>query len=126
VEEFIKRYEAHSPKSRALYERARSVLPGGTTRTSVFYAPYPLYIERGEGCRVWDADGRERVDFNGNATSQVHGHGNPDVIEASVARRSGGSPLARRRGRRCVWRKSCVNAFHRWSRCGSRVRARRR
>ncbi|OGG44775.1 MAG: hypothetical protein A3F84_03155 [Candidatus Handelsmanbacteria bacterium RIFCSPLOWO2_12_FULL_64_10] len=82
MEDFIERYQAHSPRSRALYERARSVLPGGTTRTSVFYAPYPLYLSRGEGCRVWDADGRGRIDFNGNATSQIHGHGHPAVVEA--------------------------------------------
>lgn len=82
MEALIERYKVHSPRSRALYERALAVLPGGTTRTSVFYAPYPLYIERGAGCRVWDADGGERIDFNGNATSQIHGHGHPAVAEA--------------------------------------------
>ena len=82
MEEIIERYRARSPKSQALYERARSVMPGGTTRTSVYHAPYPLYMDRGAGSRVWDADGVERIDFNGNATALILGHAHPVVAEA--------------------------------------------
>ncbi len=57
-------------------------MPGGTTRTSVFYPPHPLYMESGSGCRVRDADGVERIDFNGNATALILGHGHPTVTEA--------------------------------------------
>ena len=54
-------YRTSTPSSRALHERAVKVMPGGTTRTTTYFDPYPLYIERGEGCRIWDADGSERI-----------------------------------------------------------------
>ena len=68
------RYEELTGASRALHERALASLPGGNSRTTVFHSPYPVYLVRGEGCRVWDADGVERLDFISNYTSLVHGH----------------------------------------------------
>lgn len=57
-------------------------MPGGTTRTTTYFDPYPLYIERGEGCRVWDVDGTERIDMLGNYTAMILGHAHPKVVEA--------------------------------------------
>ena len=41
-------YRQTTAASRALHERAVAVMPGGTTRTTTYFDPYPLYIERGE------------------------------------------------------------------------------
>lgn len=71
-----------TPASRALWERALGSLPGGNTRTTIFHDPHPVYLTRGDGCRVWDADGVERIDFISNYTSLVHGHCHPAVVEA--------------------------------------------
>ena len=57
-------------------------MPGGTTRTTTYFPPYPLYIERGEGCRVWDADGTDRIDMLGNYTAMILGHAHPKIVEA--------------------------------------------
>jgi len=57
-------------------------MPGGTTRTTTYFDPYPLYIERGEGCRIWDPDGTERIDMLGNYTAMILGHAHPKVVEA--------------------------------------------
>ena len=57
-------------------------MPGGTTRTTTYFDPYPLYITRGEGCRIWDADGIERIDMLGNYTAMILGHAHPKVVEA--------------------------------------------
>lgn len=76
------RYAAATPGSRALYERATRSLPGGNSRTTIFFEPHPLYVERGEGCRVVDADGTERIDFVNNYTSLILGHSHPRVVEA--------------------------------------------
>ena len=57
-------------------------MPGGTTRTTTYFDPYPLYIDRGEGCRIWDADGAERIDMLGNYTAMILGHAHPKVVEA--------------------------------------------
>ena len=48
-------------------------MPGGNSRTTTFFDPYPYYLVRGEGARMWDADGGERIDFNTRTgTGVVH------------------------------------------------------
>jgi glutamate-1-semialdehyde 2,1-aminomutase len=74
-------------RSAQLYERATAVLPGGNTRHSVFFPPYPIYAVRGKGSRVWDADGIERIDCVNNYSSLIHGHGHPAIVEA-IARQA--------------------------------------
>jgi glutamate-1-semialdehyde 2,1-aminomutase len=80
--EVIADYRASSPRSAALHEAARRVMPGGDTRTVAFHAPYPLVITQGRGCRVQDADGRTYVDLLNNYTSLIHGHAHPAVVAA--------------------------------------------
>src|SRR5215213_7959606 len=80
--EVIADYRASSPRSAALHEAARRVMPGGDTRTVAFHAPYPLVITQGQGCRVQDADGRTYVDLLNNYTSLIHGHAHPAVVAA--------------------------------------------
>ena len=75
-------YQRLTTGSRALWQRALGSLPGGNTRTTIFHDPYPVYLERGEGCRVWDVDGVERIDFISNYTSLILGHCHPRVVEA--------------------------------------------
>ena len=75
-------YRQLTPGSRAIHEQAVRVMPGGTTRTTTYFDPYPLYITRGEGCRIWDADGIERIDMLGNYTAMILGHAHPKVVEA--------------------------------------------
>jgi glutamate-1-semialdehyde 2,1-aminomutase len=87
-------YRATTPGSRALHERAVQVMPGGTTRTTTYFPPYPLYIERGEGCRVWDVDGTERIDMLGNYSAMILGHAHPKVVEAIQRQAARGTGFA--------------------------------
>jgi glutamate-1-semialdehyde 2,1-aminomutase len=80
--EVIADYRASSPRSAALHEAARRVMPGGDTRTVAFHAPYPLVITEGRGCRIQDADGRTYIDLLNNYTSLIHGHAHPAVVAA--------------------------------------------
>src|SRR5581483_8329724 len=82
LERAITDYRAKTPRSRQLFEEALRVMPGGNSRTTTFFDPYPFYIERGQGAHVWDADGNDRIDFNGNYTSLILGHAPPEVIKA--------------------------------------------
>ncbi len=75
-------YVERNPASRALHERARRSLAGGTTRTTTYFAPFPVYITRGEGARIWDADGNQRLDFICNYTALILGHAHPRVTAA--------------------------------------------
>ena len=78
----VEEYLARTRGSAALFERAALSLPGGSTRTTIFSAPYPPYMVRGEGVRTWDVDGNEYRDFLGNYTSLILGHAHPEVVAA--------------------------------------------
>ena len=86
------RYRAAAPRSAELFERARAVMPGGA-KGAYFHKPFPLTMERGEGCYVYDVDGRRLVDFNNHHTAQVLGHTHPAVTEAIQAQLARGVVL---------------------------------
>lgn len=67
-------YAASRPRSRELYQRAVSTLPGGNSRYQLYFAPFPFYAAHASGPRIWDVDGHEYIDLVNNYTSLVHGH----------------------------------------------------
>jgi glutamate-1-semialdehyde 2,1-aminomutase len=90
--------EAHAiqtSRSEALWQEARQYAPMGAHGTGKYYAPYPLFIQRAHGSRLWDVDGNEYVDYWNGAGPCVLGHGHPEVNQAvkewSIARRTNGS-----------------------------------
>lgn len=90
----LETYLASSPKSAELSARAREIIPGGTTRTSTYLQPYPLYQVSGAGCRVVDLDGRERIDLLGNYSALILGHAHPSVTAAVQAQAAAGASFA--------------------------------
>lgn len=46
------------------------------------YGRFPLALERGEGCRLWDTDGREYLDFVAGIATCTLGHAHPTLIDA--------------------------------------------
>ena len=87
-------YEAFSPRSKEAAVAARDVFPGGDTRSSAHFAPYPLFIERAAGAFLYDADGHPLLDFMNNFTSLIHGHAHPDVVQAVREQVARGSAYA--------------------------------
>jgi glutamate-1-semialdehyde 2,1-aminomutase len=87
-------YLARTPRSRALFERATVSLPGGSTRTTVYSAPYPPYAAHGAGLSFTDVDGNVFRDFLGNYTSLILGHAHPAVVAAVEAQVRRGSAFA--------------------------------
>lgn len=74
----------------ALRDRAKRVIPGGLwghLNAANLPAGYPQYFARAEGCRLWDVDGREFVDFMCSWGPVVLGHHNP-AVEAAVQRQA--------------------------------------
>jgi glutamate-1-semialdehyde 2,1-aminomutase len=90
----VDEYLARTPRSRALFERATASLPGGSTRTTVYSAPYPPYAAQGSGLHVTDVDGNVYRDFLGNYTSLILGHAHPAVVLAVEAQVRRGSAFA--------------------------------
>ena len=68
--------------SEQTYERAKRVLPGGTTRVTVPRDPVPIYLAGGEGAWLTDVDGNRYLDFANNFTTLIHGHAFAPVTEA--------------------------------------------
>lgn len=77
--------ETPASASAGLQARARRVMPGGLTRSSVHWPGHQHYMVSGKGSRVIDADGVERIDVQNNYTSLLHGHAHPVVTERLVA-----------------------------------------
>jgi glutamate-1-semialdehyde 2,1-aminomutase len=78
----LDQYMARTPRSAALFERATHSLPGGSTRTSVFFPPYAPYIVKGDAIRIRDIDGNVYRDFLCNYTALILGHRHPAVTAA--------------------------------------------
>ncbi|MGO9520325.1 MAG: glutamate-1-semialdehyde 2,1-aminomutase [Candidatus Korobacteraceae bacterium] len=82
-------------KSRALQKRAEQLIPGGVNspvRAFRSVGSDPPFLVRGEGARVWDADGNRYIDYVGSWGPLILGHADPQVIEAIVqAARNGTS-----------------------------------
>ncbi len=75
-----------TPASKQRHERAVRVMPGGVPSSFQENDPWPVYIERGEGTRVWDVDGHEYSDFHNGFGVMCIGHANPTVGAAVKAR----------------------------------------
>jgi glutamate-1-semialdehyde 2,1-aminomutase len=72
-------------RSRELMERARSLMPGGVSspaRSFNAVAAEPIVAVRGAGSRLWDADGREYIDYLMAFGPLIVGHAHPQVVEA--------------------------------------------
>ena len=78
----LERYLQSTIKSKALWEEAKQYLPGGDSRNSIFWAPYPIFVDHASGCHVVDSDGVDRLDFIGTMTTLVLGHGPKPVLDA--------------------------------------------
>ena len=85
VDEVTARYAAANPGSRAQYERACESMPGGNTRTGMFYPPFPLAIEKAAGATLTDVDGHTYTDFVGDFSAGLYGHSHPVIREAVQA-----------------------------------------
>ncbi|SLM62053.1 MULTISPECIES: glutamate-1-semialdehyde 2,1-aminomutase [Dickeya] len=75
-------------KSERLYAEARQVIPGGVNspvRAFNGVGGVPLFIERAEGARLYDADGNAYIDYVGSWGPMILGHNHPAIRDAVVA-----------------------------------------
>ena len=92
--EELAEYQRQNPTSLSRFEQAKAVIPGGNTRLTAYFAPYPFYAVKGEGSRIYDLDGNVRLDFYNNATSLIFGHAYPPVVAAISDQASKGTAFA--------------------------------
>ncbi|MBF6605021.1 MAG: aspartate aminotransferase family protein [Chloroflexi bacterium] len=72
-------------ESQKLFARANAVSPGGVQGEGRGATPYPLFMVRAQGSRIWDVDGNEYVDFHSSFGAVLLGH-NDARINAAVHR----------------------------------------
>lgn len=75
----------HWPKSESLFERGQTVIPGGVNspvRAARAVGTIPLFINRGEGSKIFDVDGNSYIDYVGSWGPLILGHAHPAVVEA--------------------------------------------
>jgi glutamate-1-semialdehyde 2,1-aminomutase len=83
IEDARSRYMSQNPRSQAADESAARYLPGGNTRSVLFYEPFPLTMVAGDGAELTDLDGHRYVDFVGEYSAALFGHSN-DVIKSAI------------------------------------------
>ena len=77
-------------ESERWFKRSREIIPGAAQTFSKSYLQYvqgasPLFLKRGRGCRVWDVDGNEYIDYIQGLLPNILGYAEPRVNAAAIA-----------------------------------------
>ncbi|MCL0030888.1 aspartate aminotransferase family protein [Dehalococcoidia bacterium] len=83
LEKEIAEYKTINQKSSDLHNSAKQFMPGGDSRNSIYWDPFPIYLSDGQGSIIIDVDGNKRVDFINNMTTLILGH-RPKAVEESL------------------------------------------
>ena len=78
----------------SLAERSLAVFPAGSNGEFDLPPELAMVIARGDGCRLWDSEGREFLDFSIGWGSVLVGHARPEVVEAVTTQAALGSNFA--------------------------------
>lgn len=84
-------------QSHALFTRAMEVLVEGCSSASrgpMNYKPFPPYMRRGQGARIWDVDGNEYIDWQLSFGCLPLGHAHPKIVEVVQEQVAGGTHFA--------------------------------
>ena len=79
IETAHENYRSKRPHSAEADQHARSVMPGGNTRSVLHFEPFPFRVALAEGCHLTDIDGWTYVDLLGNYTAGLLGHSPPQI-----------------------------------------------
>jgi glutamate-1-semialdehyde 2,1-aminomutase len=77
-----RKLDERTPRSRELFEQAKRTMPNGVASTYQAREPWPIFLTRGEGQYVWDADGHRMIDYHNGFGSMVVGHAHPAIVKA--------------------------------------------
>ncbi len=78
----LEAYMSKTKRSRELYEEAVRHTPGGVHSSLRYYPPYPFYVKRAGGSKIWDVDGNEYIDYVMGYGANLAGHAHPKLVEA--------------------------------------------
>jgi len=82
MKHFFDAYRLKTPLSGTLFKRAKEVMPGGISHNVHYFPPYPFFIKKTKGSKIWDVDGNEYIDlWMGNYT-HILGHRSQIIVRA--------------------------------------------
>jgi glutamate-1-semialdehyde 2,1-aminomutase len=84
---FFDAYRKKTHLSEKLFKRSKEVMPGGVSHNFHYFPPYPFFVKKGKGSKIWDVDGNEYVDLWMGHYTHILGH-HPDVIVEAVQRQA--------------------------------------
>jgi len=85
LQDYVDQYVARTQKSEAVWNDAKTMLPGGVAGGAGFLAPRPMYVERAQGGRFYDLDGNAYIDLLLGGGPHILGH-SPECVVAAVRR----------------------------------------
>ena len=90
--EEMERFISRTPKSAALFEKAKDVMPGGVPMSwmSKWPGKYPLFVESAKGAHFIDVDGNEYIDLCLGDTGSMTGHSPKPTVDAITTQLSKG------------------------------------
>ncbi len=80
----LEEFERRAPRSKAFYEEAKQIIPGGVEHNLASRYPFPLTMDRGEGCRLWDVDGNVYIDYLMCGPAVLLGHNYPPLRDLMI------------------------------------------
>ena len=106
------RFRKARPRSRELWTEARTVMPRGVPSSFQDASPQPVFIDHGQGSRIWDVDGNEYVDFHNGIGVMVVGHAHPKIVAAVTRQVALGSHFAQPVEDSIIVAKELARRFH--------------
>lgn len=88
------RHAERNPRSGGAFESALAVMPGGNSRTQLYFEPFPFYVDHAEGPYLYDLDGHRYLDVVNNYTSLIHGHPDSETVRVIAEQAARGTAHA--------------------------------
>lgn len=82
IEEIMDEYAKQNPSSKAAWQDANQVIPGGISANVKFFAPFPLYMKEGHGAYLKDVDNHEYVDYVLSYGPLILGHERKEILDS--------------------------------------------
>ena len=82
MKHFSDAYRKKTPLSENLFKRAKELMPGGISHNLHYFPPYPFFIKKAKGSKIWDVDGNEYIDLWMGHYTHILGHQSEIVVEA--------------------------------------------
>lgn len=83
MKNYVETYQKNTPVSKALFQRAKQVMPGGVSHNVHYFPPYPFFVRGAKGSKIWDVDGNEYIDLWMGHFTHILGH-HPELIQEAI------------------------------------------